>query len=104
MTRIRLALIVAGVGLGAIGAGPMNVGSNPAVIVNRDDVLIVDSYISPESGRAMLQELNAITNTPVRTLVDTHVHYDHTNGNQAFPGADIFGHEFARRRLRRRRS
>jgi glyoxylase-like metal-dependent hydrolase (beta-lactamase superfamily II) len=78
----------------------MNVGSNSAVIVNRDDVVIVDSHISPESGRAMLQELKAITDKPVRFLVNTHFHYDHTNGNQAFPaGVDIIGHEFTRRKL-----
>jgi cyclase len=84
----------------AIGTGSMNVGSNSAVIVNQDDVLIVDSHISPESGRAMLQELKAITDKPVRFLVNTHFHYDHVNGNQAFPPAiDIIGHEFTRRKL-----
>src|SRR4029077_3363884 len=84
----------------AIGTGTMNVGSNSAVIVNRDEVMIVDSHISPESGRAMLQELKAITDKPVRFLINTHFHYDHTNGNQAFPpGVDISGHEFTRRKL-----
>jgi cyclase len=84
----------------AIGTGAMNVGSNSAVIVNRDEVMIVDSHISPESGRAMLQELRAITDKPVRFLINTHFHYDHTNGNQAFPpGVDIIGHELTRRKL-----
>ena len=84
----------------AIGTGSMSVGSNSAVIVNRDEVMIVDSHISPESGRAMLQELKTITDKPVRFLINTHVPYDHTNGNQAFPpGVDIIGHEFTRRRL-----
>src|SRR3954467_5914533 len=84
----------------AIGTGAMNVGSNSAVIVNADDVVIVDSHISPASGRAMLQELRSITDKPVRFLVNTHFHYDHTNGNQAFPpGVDIIGHEFTRRKL-----
>ena len=84
----------------AIGTGTMNVGSNSAVIVNGDEVMIVDSHISPESGRAMLQELKAITDKPVRFLINTHFHYDHTNGNQAFPpGVDIIGHEFTRRKL-----
>jgi glyoxylase-like metal-dependent hydrolase (beta-lactamase superfamily II) len=84
----------------ALGTGMMNVGSNSAVIVNQDDVLIVDSHISPESGRAMLQELKAITDKPVRFLVNTHFHYDHVNGNQVFvPAVDIIGHEFTRRKL-----
>jgi cyclase len=84
----------------ALGTGSMNVGSNSAVIVNRDDVMIVDSHISPESGRAMLQELKAVTDKPVRFLVNTHFHYDHTSGNQVFgPAVDIIGHEYTRTRL-----
>ena len=58
----------------AIGTGVMNVGSNSAVIVNADDVVIVDSHISPASGRAILQELRSITDKPVRFLVNTHFH------------------------------
>ena len=74
----------------ATASGTMNVGSNSAVIVNRDDVVIVDSHISPESGRAMLQEIKSITDKPVRVLINTHFHYDHANGNQAFPpGVEI---------------
>ena len=98
-TAYRFQQIVPGV-YSALGTGALNVGSNSAVIVNRDDVLIVDSHISPESGRAMLQELKAITDKPVRFLVNTHFHYDHVNGNQVFaPAADIIGHEYTRRRL-----
>jgi glyoxylase-like metal-dependent hydrolase (beta-lactamase superfamily II) len=86
----------------AIGTGSMNVGSNSAVIVNQDDVLIVDSHISPESARAMLSEIKTITDKPVRFLVNTHFHYDHTNGNQVFaPAVDIIGHEYTRARLAR---
>jgi len=84
----------------ALGTGAMNVGSNSAVIVDRDGVVIVDSHISPESARAMLQELNAITDKPVRFLINTHFHYDHANGNQVFAApVDIIGHEYTRRRL-----
>ena len=84
----------------AIGTGTMNVGSNSAVIVNQDDAIVVDSHISPESGRALLRELKAITDKPVRFLINTHFHYDHANGNQAFgPAVDIVGHEFTRRKL-----
>ncbi len=128
MTRIRFALVFSGIAVSvlafhaqtlapaagykltqivpgiysAIGTGPLNVSSNSAVIVDRDDVLIVDSHISPESGRAMLQELKAVTDKPVRFLINTRFHYDHTNGNQAFPpGVDIIGHEFTRRKLTR---
>ncbi len=126
MTRIRLGLLLTLVALGgfvfhaqtpapqaayrfqpiapgvyaAIGTGTLNVGSNSAVIVNQDDVAVVDSHISPESAQAMLRELKTITDKPVRYLIDTHFHYDHTNGNQLFASpVEIIGHEFTRRRL-----
>jgi cyclase len=95
----RFTAIVPGV-YSAISTGAMNVGSNSAVIVNQDDVVIVDSHISPESGRAMLAELKTITDKPVKFLINTHFHYDHTNGNQVFPPTvEIIGHEYTRRRL-----
>jgi glyoxylase-like metal-dependent hydrolase (beta-lactamase superfamily II) len=98
-TAYRFQPIVPGV-YSAIGTGTLNVGSNSAVIVNQDDVLIVDSHISPESARVMLQEMKAITDKPVRFLINTHFHYDHANGNQVFgPPVDIIGHEFTRRKL-----
>ncbi|HEY7059349.1 MAG TPA: MBL fold metallo-hydrolase [Vicinamibacterales bacterium] len=84
----------------ALGTGTLNVGSNSAVIVNADDVLVVDSHITPEAARVMLQEIRTLTDKPVRFLVNTHFHFDHTDGNQVFgPGVDIIGHEFTRRKL-----
>ena len=82
-TAYRFQQIVPGV-YSAIGTGTLNVGSNSAVVVNGDDVLIVDSHISPESARVMLKEIKTITDKPVRFLVNTHFHFDHTNGNQVF--------------------
>jgi len=85
----------------AIAPPSLNGGSNSAVIVNRDDVVVVDSHMTPEAGRVLLQEIKTITDKPVRFLIDTHFHYDHTDGNQAFaPIADIIGHEYTRARLR----
>ena len=84
----------------AVGTGTPNVGSNSAVIVNQDDVMVVDSHISPESARALLKELKTLTDKPVRFLVNTHFHYDHASGNQVFgPPVEIIGHEFTRRKL-----
>jgi glyoxylase-like metal-dependent hydrolase (beta-lactamase superfamily II) len=84
----------------AVGAGTPNAGSNSAIIVNPDDVIVVDSHISPESGRALLRDLKTITDKPVRFVINTHFHYDHTNGNQVFaPIADVIGHDYTRRRL-----
>jgi len=84
----------------AIAPPSLNGGSNSAVIVNRDEVMVVDSHMTPEAGRVLLSEIKTITDKPVRFLVNTHFHYDHTDGNQAFaPAVDIIGHEYTRNRL-----
>ena len=118
MNRIRLALTVAGMAIGAlvfhaqspapplahkfteiapgiysaVGSAAINAGSNSAVIVNQDDVVIVDSHMTPEAGRALVRDLKTITDKPVKFLINTHFHYDHTDGNQAFwPVTDSSG-------------
>src|SRR5262245_20908876 len=84
----------------AMGTGTVSVVSNSCVIVNADDVLIVDSHVSPEAARVLLREIKTITDKPVRFLVNTHFHYDHANGNQVFTAPIvIIGHEFTRRKL-----
>ncbi len=84
----------------ATGGDAVTVGSNSLVVVNDDDVLIVDSHISPSAARALMASVKTITDKPVRTLVNSHYHYDHANGNQVFDkGVEIIGHEFTRQKL-----
>ncbi|HSH75153.1 MAG TPA: MBL fold metallo-hydrolase [Longimicrobiales bacterium] len=84
----------------ARGTGNVAVGSNAAVIINDDDVLLVDSHISPAAASALLSELATITDKPVRYVVNTHFHFDHAHGNQIYPPeVEVIGHEFTREML-----
>ncbi|MBV9506993.1 MAG: MBL fold metallo-hydrolase [Acidobacteriia bacterium] len=77
----------------AVGGG----GSNDTVIVNDNDVLVVDDGTTPAGARALLEDVKAITDKPVRYVVNTHFHYDHTDGNSVFaPNVDIIAQEFVR--------
>jgi cyclase len=72
-------------------------GSNNVVIVNDQDVLVVDDGTTPAAARAFLDDIKKITNKPVRTVVNTHFHYDHTDGNSVFgPEVQIIAHEYVR--------
>jgi cyclase len=72
-------------------------GSNNVVIVNDQDVLLVDDGTTPAAARAFLDDIKVITNKPVRTVVNTHFHYDHTDGNSVFgPEVQIIAHEYVR--------
>ena len=79
----------------ARGTGNVSVGANAAIIINEEDVLLVDSHISPAAAAALLEELEAITTKPVRYVVNTHFHFDHAHGNQVYPSdVHVIGHEF----------
>ena len=77
--------------------GTGGVGVNPTVIVNDDDVLLVDDGTTPAAARDLLADIKLLTDKPVREVVNTHFHYDHTDGNSVFgPEVSIIAHEFVR--------
>ncbi len=73
--------------------------SNSLVVVNDEDVLVVDSHITPATARALIASIREVTDKPITTLVNTHFHFDHAHGNQAFGPVRIIGHEFTRRTM-----
>lgn len=75
-------------------------GSNNVVIVNDRDVMLVDDGTTPAAARAFLEDIRLLTDKPVRYVVNTHFHYDHTDGNSVFaPDVDIIGHEYVRQAI-----
>jgi cyclase len=84
----------------AVGTGALAVIGNSSIIVNDNDVIVVDDHASPAAASVLLDELKDITNKPVRTVINTHFHYDHAHGNQVFAkDVEIIGHEFTREML-----
>jgi glyoxylase-like metal-dependent hydrolase (beta-lactamase superfamily II) len=69
--------------------GRAGVASNGAFIVNKDDVLVVDTHFRPSWANDLIAEIRKITNKPVRYVVNTHWHNDHVQGNQAY--VSVFG-------------
>lgn len=81
----------------AVGTGSLSVVGNSTVLVNDADVTVIDDHVSPAAAYVLLQEIRDLTDKPVRDVINTHFHYDHSHGNQVFgPGVDIIGHEFTR--------
>jgi glyoxylase-like metal-dependent hydrolase (beta-lactamase superfamily II) len=81
----------------ATATGSMVTGSNNEVIIGDRDVMVVDTGTTPAAARAFLEDLTMITNKPVRYVVNTHFHYDHTDGNQVYAGrADIIAHDYVK--------
>ena len=84
----------------AVGTGALTVFCNAAIIINDNDVLLVDTHVSPDAAQALLTELKTVTNKPVRYVVNTHYHFDHSSGNQIYgPNVELIGHDFTREKL-----
>jgi cyclase len=70
--------------------------NNTGFLVSRDGVISVDATSTERRTRAYRDAIATVTDQPVRTLVNTHHHGDHSHGNYLFRGATIVGHERCR--------
>ena len=77
-------------------------GGNIAASVGEDGIVIVDDQFAPlaEKIQAALKSLG-VTDKPVRFVINTHYHGDHTGGNEPFSnaGSTVIAHENVRKRL-----
>lgn len=75
-------------------------GGNIAVLIGRESVLLVDDQIAPMTP-ALKKSLAQITPKPVRFVINTHWHLDHTGGNTVLgqEGAVIVAHNNVRKRM-----
>lgn len=77
-------------------------GGNIAASVGEDGIVIVDDQFAPlaEKIQAALKDLG-VTTKPVRFVINTHYHGDHTGGNEPFnnAGATLIAHQNVRKRL-----
>jgi cyclase len=73
-------------------------GGNIAASVGDDGIVIVDDQYAPlaEKIRAALK---GITDQPLRFIINTHYHFDHTGGNLPLHDATIIAHDNVRKRL-----
>ena len=70
--------------------------NNTGFLVGERGVVSVDACATVRRTRAYLDAIAEVTPRPVRTLINTHHHGDHTFGNHLFTGATIVGHEATR--------
>ena len=81
-------------------ASPSNsFGANAGIIIGKDAVAVVDTLGTAKEARAMIAQIRRITTKPIRYVINTHFHYDHTLGNGAFDqlGAVVVAHERCRK-------
>src|SRR5947199_2536608 len=91
----------------AIAKPAYKVNCNAAIIFLDDSVLVVDTHSKPSAARAVIAQIKALTDKPVKYVVNTHFHWDHYQGNQAYPsswpaGIEIISSEATRESIERR--
>jgi cyclase len=75
--------------------------SNAGLIAGDEGALAVDALFMPPMTQAFLSAIKRVTQKPVRQLVNTHHHADHTMGNQFFLPTQIISHANCRREMLR---
>jgi cyclase len=74
-------------------------GGNIGASVGDDGIVVVDDQYAPLADRIQAA-LKGITDKPVRFIINTHYHGDHTGGNEFFQKqAPIIAHDNVRKRL-----
>jgi cyclase len=73
--------------------------NNTGFVVGPQAVTSVDACSTERRTRAYLDAVRTVSGQPVRTLINTHHHGDHTHGNYLFAGATIVGHERCREEI-----
>src|SRR5215468_1292231 len=90
----------------AISKPAYKVNCNAVIIFLGDSVLVVDTHSKPSAARALIAQIKKLTDKPVRYVVNTHFHWDHYQGNEAYPsswpaGIEIISSEATRDNIRR---
>jgi glyoxylase-like metal-dependent hydrolase (beta-lactamase superfamily II) len=76
-------------------------GGNVAIFITEDGIVMVDAKLYPYQSKEIIAKIRPITDKPIKYLIYTHFHADHTNGAQALPKSTIIiSHENTYKNMR----
>ena len=88
----------------AIARPQVILNCNAAIFERSKDLLVVDTHSKPSAVIALVSQIRReVSAKPVRYIVNSHFHWDHTQGSPAYrrlaPNADVIASETTRRLL-----
>jgi len=83
------------------GSKDNSFGANAGIVIGEDGIVVVDTLISAREAKRFIRDIRAITNKPIRYVVNTHHHLDHSFGNCEFVrlGAVVIAQENDRKAM-----
>lgn len=71
---------------------------NSTLIIGERGVAVIDTQVNPVMARRLLAAVRSVTDKPILYAINTHYHWDHTNGNAVFheAGATIVAREMTK--------
>jgi len=76
--------------------------TNAGFVVGDEAVLVVDALMTPGLARELQEDVRRVCDRPIRYLVNTHYHGDHTFGNEVFAPTPIISHQRCREEMAER--
>ncbi len=71
---------------------------NSSIIIGDNGVAVIDTQVNQMMGKRLLKAIRSITDKPILYAINTHYHWDHTNGNIIFrqEGATVVAREMTK--------
>ncbi len=69
-------------------------GANAGIIIGKDSIVVIDTLVSSKEAKRFIKGIRTISEKPIKYVINTHYHLDHTFGNADFKrlGAVIISH------------
>jgi len=86
------------------GSSPQNsFGANAGIIIGKDGIVVIDTLVSAKEAKRFIEDIKKVSDKPIKYVVNTHYHLDHTFGNAEFEkmGAIIVSHVNDEQNLRK---
>jgi len=76
-----------------------NFGANAGIVIGRDGIVVVDTLISSKEAQRFISDIKAVSDKPIKYVVNTHAHLDHSLGNADFIrlGAVVISHIYCKK-------
>jgi len=88
--------------VGARNASPStSFGANAGIVIGNDGIAVIDTLVSSKEAKRFIQDIRAVSQKPIKYVIDTHEHLDHAFGNSEFArlGATIVSHANCRKNM-----